>query len=466
MSQVPEETVRHDLTAPWLDKGTTLGAPSAGIMSSTSRATPSGPHVNDPLPLASAPEDMIAQAVFYPEEKTHFIQQVLTIKVPLSSVLVEQSFQILAERNQILRTSFVRTNTAGVQVVHNRSEVPVLYEDWRNLSAIEREQRLAQVIARDAREGFPYSSPIALRVFMATIANDYHQLLLSFNYCAIDGWSMGLLTQEWQLIYAALSHDREMPPNSKPCYPDYLEWLMSRDLRQARLFWKSELRTPDSTRFLATKLSKHPRDASGSAKASLQLGVDLTRNIRRVARQHDCTENVVFQCAWAMVLATLTGQKDVCFGAAFTGRSVPFKDVESMLGFTVNFLPIRMRLDEYPVFADLLRATQTKQHKLVEFEYVSLSKIHRWCNLRKGQTLFESILYFQNLSGLLKQQVGFFHADVPYPLRIDIFPSVEHIGTSVHASYRLKHFEHLEIVAILDQYYTVLCNLSQSNARL
>jgi non-ribosomal peptide synthase protein (TIGR01720 family) len=418
------------------------------------------------LPIASAPEDMLLQAsAYYPETQTHFIQTLVTIDAQLIATAVDEAFQLLAARNPVLRTSFVVENARVAQIIHSRTEIPVSHHDWRGMPAVTESEKIGEIIAKDASLGTPSGPPI-LRVSLGTIANDRHQMLLSFNYCAIDGWSFRLLMQEWRLIYKALVQKTTMPANRGSSYGEYLSWLMTKDLRRARSFWKKELEGLD----LPTPVAKRPRvyspAAIGSSKVSVVLNGKATQDIRLLARKAECTENVVFQCAWGLLLSEITDCKDVLFGAAFTGRSVSFKDVENIPGFMVNFLPIRLRLDDHPGLFSLLVSTQAKQHELLDLEYVSLQKIREWRNLEKTHPLFDSVLYFQNLAGISKQQVGFFNHDVPYPLRIDVFPSIGEVGTSIHASYRREHFGPSQVTAMLDQYVEILCKLAKMGSKV
>ena len=349
-------------------------------------------------------------------------------------------------------------NGRPVQVFHSRAEIPVSRHDWQGMPELVANEKMAKIIAQDATVGSPSGSSV-LRVSLGAITDNRQQMLLSFNYCAIDGWSFKLLMREWRAIYKALVQKAAMPSHGGSSYSDYLSWLITKDLRRARSFWKKELQDLDLPTPLVKRSRVTPPPAIGSSKASVVLDSKLTRDIRLLARKVQCTENVVFQCAWGLLLSEITNSKDVLFGAAFTGRSVAVKDVENIPGFMVNFLPIRLRLNEHSDFSSLLGSTQAKQHELLELEYVSLGKIRNWRNLDQTHPLFDSILYFQNLGGISKQPVGFFNHDVPYPLRIDIFPSVDEVGTSIHASYRREHFEYAQVAQMLHQYTAILSNV-------
>ena len=50
------------------------------------------------------------------------------------------------------------------------------------------------------------------------------------------------------------------------------------------------------------------------------------------------------QGAWALLLSGYSGEKDVVFGATVSGRSVALAGVETMMGFLINNLPIRVQI--------------------------------------------------------------------------------------------------------------------------
>ena len=46
----------------------------------------------------------------------------------------------------------------------------------------------------------------------------------------------------------------------------------------------------------------------------------ITRALGELARSHNTTVNTVLQAAWSQMLTFLTGQHDVAFGTAISGR--------------------------------------------------------------------------------------------------------------------------------------------------
>jgi len=77
-----------------------------------------------------------------------------------------------------------------------------------------------------------------LRLALLRLADERHQLLLSFHHLILDGWSTAALLKEVLTAYAALhaGHAPELPP--APPFRDYLVWLAAQDPGQAETYWR------------------------------------------------------------------------------------------------------------------------------------------------------------------------------------------------------------------------------------
>ncbi|MBY8854208.1 hypothetical protein K7G98_40620, partial [Saccharothrix sp. MB29] len=74
--------------------------------------------------------------------------------------------------------------------------------------------------------------------------------------------------------------------------------------------------------------------------------------LEEVARAHGVTTFMVLLAAFAARLGRLAGQDDVVVGTPVAGRSHP--DLERLIGFFVNTLPLRVHVGGDPTFTELL----------------------------------------------------------------------------------------------------------------
>ncbi|MCA2355004.1 condensation domain-containing protein, partial [Mycobacterium intracellulare] len=79
----------------------------------------------------------------------------------------------------------------------------------------------------------------------------------------------------------------------------------------------------------------------------------------------------VLQGAWAQLLMLLTGQHDVAFGTAVSGRSTELIGSESIVGLMINTVPVRAKTTSSTTVADLLAQLQHVHNDTLEYEYLA-----------------------------------------------------------------------------------------------
>jgi len=126
------------------------------------------------------------------------------------------------------------------------------------------------------------------------------------------------------------------------------------------------------------------------------LSTDDTARLQAFCREHQVTLNTVVQGAWAMLLGHVSGEEDVVFGAALSGRPPEVPGIESMVGPCVNNVPIRIRMRPGEPLLDWLSAVQRTQFDAGEHQYVPLHRIQDWSDVPLRYRLFDSLLVFQN----------------------------------------------------------------------
>ena len=105
------------------------------------------------------------------------------------------------------------------------------------------------------------------------------------------------------------------------------------------------------------------------------------------------TVSTVLQAAWAQLLCTLTGQHDVAFGTAVSGRPAEVVGADSMVGLMINTVPVRANITPATTTADLLDQLQSAHNDTVEHQHLALSEIHR---ITGHERLFDTLFVYQN----------------------------------------------------------------------
>ncbi|PIB73179.1 non-ribosomal peptide synthetase, partial [Mycobacterium celatum] len=239
-------------------------------------------------------------------------------------------------------------------------------------------------------------------------------------------------------------------------YRRFVSWLADRDLDAARAAWREVLAGFDTPTLVG------PPQMSGRGHRgvkSTQVPEQTSRAVGELARSCHTTVNTVLQGAWAQLLCWLTGQHDVAFGVAVSGRPADVVGADSMVGLLINTVPARARITATTTTAELLDQLQTEHNNTLEHQHLALGEIHR---ITGHDQLFDTLFAYENypvdaaaLSGEHQIAVTEFSVreSTHYPLTLVAMPGPQ-LGLRVE--YDADVFDEDSIEALIDRFETVL----------
>jgi amino acid adenylation domain-containing protein len=360
------------------------------------------PGTTSRYPLSPLQQGMLLETLLLPGAGMYVNQSVLTFE-RLDAAAMLQAWQALADRHEVLRTSFhVTAEQDPYQLVHDGVTLDLPRHDWRELPAREREGRLRGFLAEDRHRGFELDRPPLLRLAAFRVAPERDLVVLSHHHLLLDGWSAPILQRELHLLYegARRGTTPRLPP-AKP-YRDYIAWLEEQDVQAAQDHWRAYL-----TGFTSPTSLPGARPAGTSRSAGppeveewvVPVPPDLPGALRALARRCRVSTLTALQVAWARVLSRHSGSDDVTFGLIVSGRPPQLEGVESMVGMFINVVPMRVRLDASASVGSTMRAVQAQRLVAQQFDFAPLAKIQGWCEVARGTPVFDSVLVSEATPG-------------------------------------------------------------------
>ena len=307
---------------------------------------------------------------------------------------LQEAWGKVAERHGALRCLFTwERREKPLQIVRSKVELPWQTGDWREFSDNEQAQRWASLLAIDRDAGFDLERPPLMRLHLIQLRDSHFRFLLTFHHILLDGWSLRLLMSEALQIYADGPDVCASMPKPRP-FPGFVEWLDRQNTDHAEKHWQELLRG-----FQAA--SRLPFDAAGgepqaALQRELSISAESTEQISTMARAERLTLNSVVLGVWAMLLARHAAVDDVVFGTTLSGRPPTFEGADRVAGLFINTLPLRVRLDQDIDCASWLRAIQAQQVAMQGLEQTPLVSVQKWSELPPGESLFDSIVVFEN----------------------------------------------------------------------
>jgi amino acid adenylation domain-containing protein/non-ribosomal peptide synthase protein (TIGR01720 family) len=345
-------------------------------------------------PLSPMQQGMLFHAVYDPAAGLYFQQLVCQFTGALDVAIFQQAWQQVVQRHPILRTLFTwEKRPQPLQVVRKTVELAWQQQDWRSLTAIEQQARLASFLQADRAEGFVLSKAPLLRYALLQTANDTYQFVWSYHHLLIDGWSLPKIIQEVLAYYQAYSQGKTLNLPKVRSYEQYIDWLQKQDMAAAKAFWLKQLQGFTAPTGLPGA-GRYPNFGRGTHH--IQLSTIATNSLQAFARQHQLTLNTLVQAAWAVLLARYSGSSDILFGFTVSGRPPALAGVEDMVGLFINTLPLRLTVPEQTEILPWLQSIQAQQIGCDHYAYTPLAEIQGWSELPQGQALFNTLVVFEN----------------------------------------------------------------------
>lgn len=416
-------------------------------------------------PLSPMQQGMLFHSLYAPKSALYFGQLSYSFHGDFDTAAFLQAWQKVIERHPILRTFFVWEKLKEpVQVVQQQVELPSQMMDWRELSAAEQQQRLDEFLRADRERGFQFSKAPLMRLTLIRLSDDVYRFIWSHHHLLVDGWSVPILLGEIFAYYEAFRQGQELQLPASPPYREYISWLHRQDLVKAETFWRQYLKgvSAPTPLGLANTVAGNQSDDSSAGDQLIELSTETTTALQSLARRYQLTLNTLVQGAWAILLSRFSGERDVIFGATVAGRPADLPGSEKMIGIFINTLPVRVKVNWDESLLTWLKKLQEQQAEMRQYEYSPLVQVHGWSEVPRDQSLFESILVFENYpiqrgSGgkrkTLKLSNADFYERTNYPLTV-----VAGLGSTLELKVLYDHhrFEPVVITRLLDHLKTVL----------
>jgi amino acid adenylation domain-containing protein len=262
----------------------------------------------------------------------------------------------LHRRHEILRTVLVVRNGGLVQ--HVLPAEPVRLDPLDVRGGREEARR---IVADLGDRPYDLAAEPGVRWTLLRLGADQHVLAICMHHAVADAWSEGILRRELSALYRAYHLGESSGlPDLPVQYGDYAGWHRSR-LADGAL--DAELESV--VRRLTGAPSALPlpggRQANGSASGdtlTAGLPASVAASVSALASRTGTTPFMVLLSAFAVVLRRFGGASDMVIGIPVAGRSRP--ELESLIGFFVNTIPVRLQPAADQTFAELLLHTRDR----------------------------------------------------------------------------------------------------------
>ena len=391
----------------------------------------------------------------------------LGLRGPLNQTALLTALQGLVNRHEAFRLVFEPTGEFQTVMPELKLALPVI--DFSALSEVERSDRLKTWLEQEAATPFNLTTGPLVRTKLVRLTREYHLLVITTHHIATDGWSNSVILGDLKGLYEAASQGQSAVLEPASQFSQYVahEEAQRQDgsLAAAEAYWLGQFEREQPVPILDLP-TDHPRPAVQTyrgARYTVNFETQITQQIKTFSKKQGCTLFVTLLAGFKTLLHRLTGQQDIVVGTASAGQLM--LDNPKLVGYCVNMLPLRSRLEGETSFAATMKNVRKTVLNAYEHQTYPMGRLIKKLNLQRDPSRAPLVSVVLNLDRAAPGQLTFGELSVELgsnatsSVKFDLFINlIETAGGSlqVECEYNTDLFEEATIASWLDYYQTLL----------
>ncbi|MEO7361062.1 MAG: amino acid adenylation domain-containing protein, partial [Gemmatimonadaceae bacterium] len=335
-----------------------------------------GPAIERVMPTTPAQREIWESALMGADASVAYNEAIqLRMRGRLDLSALRAALAALVARHESLRGLL---SPDGMSMLVTEPTAPALgWHDWSNQSRAESERELVKLGELAVTTPFVLEQGPLVRFDLAVLAPDDHALLISAHHIVCDGWSFGVIVQNFATMYESfrLQRTSQLPPAE--LFSDYAASLNTSEVLTDQTthdaYWLSEYQTVPDPLEMPTNEVRAGRRSYASRRVDLMLPLDLTSALKQLGASNGCSLFVTLLAGYSALVSRLTQQDDLVVGVASAGQALAGRD--QLVGHCVNTLPIRLHPVGTQTFAEWLLRVRTKYFDAFDHQAFGLGRL-------------------------------------------------------------------------------------------
>ena len=282
----------------------------------------------------------------------------LRLTSPVDLTALARSLNEIVRRHEILRTTFADIEGRLVQIVAPHLSVPLTIDDLRKLPQSRKQTTGHKIIQEELLHSFDLARGPLFRTRLVRLAHEEHLLLIAMHQIIVDGWSLGVVTNELAVLYDSFAAGSNSTlPALAIQYADFAAWQRqwrSRPDTAAQLdYWRQQLREPLPTVTFGAPRRGRKADPHQSAQREVALPPSLAQALREFSHREGGTLFMALVAGLKTLLHRHLGADDLRVATNVANRNRA--GTGGLIGPVVNTVILRTNLGGDPSPRDMLR---------------------------------------------------------------------------------------------------------------
>jgi acyl carrier protein len=315
--------------------------------------------------LSAAQQRIYFQQKLNPQTISYNIIGAFKIDGNLNAKKIENSFNILVDRNESLRTIFLERNGQVIQKILKDVNVKIEHINSSEFSINDDIRKLSIPFELDK---FPL-----FRLVLAKISNDCHYLLINIHHIISDGVSVHLMFRDFIAIY-----NEEKLSETPFQYKDFSEWqnnyFTTPDYEKEKDFWLNKFKPQPPTLKIPLDFERPKiRNVDKGDLLTFCITGDRLKQLNLQVKSMNGTLFMYLFSIYNIFLHKISGMDDLTVGVLTNGRDN--KAFQGILGMFVNTLPFRNKINTSETFSELFNQIKYNSIKYLSNQNFQLDEL-------------------------------------------------------------------------------------------
>jgi amino acid adenylation domain-containing protein len=304
------------------------------------------------------------------------IPEALHLQGELDYQALQRALSAIVQRHEVLRTRFAEDlDGQPIQIIDPESRVMLQIEDLSKVDGPSQQAQITAAKKKEQEQPFDLASGPLVRMQLFKLGEREHILLRTFHHIVTDGWSQAIFNREFMMLYEAFREDQADPlPPLTLQYADFAVWQrkwLDQTLADQLAYWKQQLAGIPEELALAKDHPRPARQTFAADACQIQLSKEQMAALKRLSQGSQATLFMTLLAGFATLLQRYSGQDDIVLGSPIANRQE--EQLEQLMGFFVNSLVMRVRVNPEHTFSKLLSdvrkmALDAYRHQDLPFE--------------------------------------------------------------------------------------------------
>lgn len=285
----------------------------------------------------------------------------------------------LTRNSPILRTLYLYADKSNpktaIQVVLRH---PILNLTYRSYTTEDEKQK---ILESEWEYRFDPAKPFVRYTLLVNSEDGTRDLVIKLDHASYDGTLLHIFDDQFK----ALNQDLPIPKHTP--FKEFISHVMSTPKQPQLDYW---------TRLLQNQSFDFPSTITNPKLSNIEVAkINSSVGINGLATSTGVTAPIVFQTAYSLLLAHLSGSRDVIYDNLVTGRNVAIDNPQLIDGNCANFLPFHCHVAGDNPIDVLLKSTQAAFWTSTENGLVSLGEIYEALERDRSTAAAKSLFCFQ-----------------------------------------------------------------------